>query len=154
MSRSDEHKRQAEGDGGGADHSTGTRGRAGRRKRLAPVLLSLLVFPGLGQFATGRTWRGLVYAGASLALLAGLMRRVYTEATRLMPRDPEALLDPALPFRLAAEIHRANLSFFAWTTGAIVLLWALSALDAWAASRPSGGRAGIDGAPPRGGGRP
>jgi hypothetical protein len=151
MSRSDENKRTAEADGGVADHSSGT---SGGRKRLAPVLLSLLVFPGLGQFATGRPWRGLAYAGTSLALLAALMRRVYAEATRLMPRDPEALLDPALPFRLAAEIHRANLSFFAWITGAIVLLWALSALDAWAASRQAAGRASVDGPPPGGGGRP
>ena len=63
------------------------------------------------------------------------MRRVYTETLRLMPDAPEAVLDPALPFRLAAEIHRANASFFAWVTTAIVVLWAASAIDAWAASR-------------------
>jgi len=125
---------------GGADHSAGSAGGLGRRWRLTPFFLSLLVFPGLGQFATGRPWRGLAYAGGSLALLAGLMHRVYVETTRLMPGDPEALLDPALPLRLAAEIHRANASFFAWTTAGIVVLWALSGLDAWAASRRDGGR--------------
>jgi hypothetical protein len=110
----------------------------GGRKRLAPVLLSLLVFPGLGQFATGRPWRGLAYAGASLALLVAVLRRVYAETLRLMPDDAEAVLDPALPFRLAAEIHRANAAFFAWATEAIVALWAASAIDAWAASRGPG----------------
>ena len=107
----------------------------GGRKRAAPVLLSLLVFPGLGQLATGRIWRGLAYGGASIVLLVAVLRRVYTETLRLMPEDPEAVLDPALPFRLAAEIHRANVAFFAWATAVLVVLWAASAIDAWATSR-------------------
>ena len=94
------------------------------------------MFPGLGQVATGRVWRGFAYAGASVALLALLLRRVYAEAVRLLPvDDPDSLLDPALPFRLAAEIHRANASFFAWITAGVVILWALSAVEAWAVSR-------------------
>ena len=120
---------------GGASGRGGAGFPGGGRKRLAPVLLSLLVFPGLGQLATGRRWRGLAYAGASLALLVAVLRRVYTETLRLMPDEPEAVLDPALPFRLAAEIHRANAAFFAWASAGIVVLWALSAVDAWAASR-------------------
>jgi len=99
------------------------------------VLLSLAVFPGLGQAVTGRPWRALFYAGASLALLGRLLHRVYLETTRLLPSDPEATLDLGLPFRLAAEVHRANASFFFWTTAGIVLLCALSGLDAWAATR-------------------
>lgn len=73
-------------------------------------------------------------------LLAALVRRVYAEASRLLPADdPDALLDPALPFRLAAEIHRANASFFGWVTAGIVVLWALSAAEAWVATRRAGG---------------
>lgn len=114
----------------------------GGRRRLAPVFLSLAVFPGLGQLVSGRPGRGLVYAGASAALLARLLHRVFVETTRLMPPDPEAVLDPALPFRLAAEIHRANAAFFFWTTAGILVLWALSGLDAWACARRSDGAAG------------
>ena len=48
-----------------------------------------------------------------------------------MPEDPAAILDPALPFRLAVEIHRANASFFFWATLGIVALWLGSMADAW-----------------------
>jgi hypothetical protein len=100
------------------------------------VLLSLLVFPGLGQLALGRVGRAVLFGLPSVALLAALLRRVWMEATRLVPvNDPDALLDPALPFRLAGEIEGANATFFAWVTAGIVALWALSALDAWWGTR-------------------
>jgi hypothetical protein len=102
---------------------------------LTPVLLSLLLFPGLGQLAQRRPWRGLAYAAASGALLAALGRRVWREAAARLPADPEALLDPGLPFRLAAEIQRDNAAFFLGVGALIVLVWALSVLDAWRVSR-------------------
>ena len=49
----------------------------------------------------------------------------------LLPRDPEALLDPVLPVRLAVEVHRANASSFLWATLGIVALWLGSVADAW-----------------------
>jgi hypothetical protein len=115
------------------------------RDRLRPVLLSGLVFPGLGQLASGRPWRALAFAAPSAGLLVLLVRRVVRETVIRMPESPEALLDPALPFRLAAEIQRANASFFLWVTAGLVVLWILSMLDAWFAgdrkprprSRPS-----------------
>jgi len=154
MTRSAEDKRTAGDPGGGADHSLGPSGGSGERRRLAPVLLSLLVFPGLGQFATGRPWRGLAYAGGSLVLLVGLLRRVYAETLRLMPQDPEAVLDPGLPLRLAAEIHHANAALFGWTTLGIVVLWALSGLDAWIAAQASHPRTPGSARKPAGPGRP
>lgn len=104
-----------------------------RGGRLRPALLSGLVFPGLGQLVTGHPWRGLAFGGASVALLAAVVLRVMRETRRLMPEDPVALLDPALPFRLAVEIHRANASFFLWATAGIVGLWLGSIADAWSA---------------------
>jgi len=93
------------------------------------------VFPGLGQLALGRVARGLLFALPSLVLLGALVRRLWTEVHRLLPvDDPDALLDPMLPFRLTEEVHRANASFFGWVTAGVVVLWALSALDAWWAS--------------------
>lgn len=109
----------------------------GARPRLTPVLLSGLVFPGLGQLVTGHLWRALGFGAGSVALLAALVRRVMQETVRLLPEDPVEILDPALPFRLAVEIHRANAAFFAWVTFGIVALWAGSMLDAWlCAPRP------------------
>jgi hypothetical protein len=95
------------------------------------LLLSALVFPGLGQLVTGHPWRALAFAGSSVALLASVVRRVMSETDRLMPEDPAAILDPALPFRLAVEIHRANASFFLWVTVGIVAIWLASIVDAW-----------------------
>jgi predicted branched-subunit amino acid permease len=137
--------------GSGAGHSSavtaGATGVAPGRRRWGPVLLSLLVFPGLGQLATGRLWRGLAFAGASVVLLAALLRRVYQETARLMPHDPDDLLDPALPLRLVAEVHRANASFFFWTTIGILVLWVASGLDAWASG--AGARAAARRSGPR-----
>jgi hypothetical protein len=95
------------------------------------VLLSGLVFPGLGQLTCGHPWRALFYGGSSVALLVAVVARVMRETQRLMPQDAEALLDPALPFQLAVEIHRQNASFFLWATLGIVALWLGSMIDAW-----------------------
>ena len=109
--------------------------QAAPRSPWRPVLLSGLVFPGLGQLVSGHPWRALFFSGPSVALLVAVVARVTRETQRLMPDDPEALLDPALPFRLAVEIHRANASFFLWATLGIVALWLGSIADAWLSSR-------------------
>ena len=119
---------------GEANHS-GT--STGARRRLPPVLLSGLVFPGLGQLVAGRLWRALFFSASSVALVAVFVRRVGQETVRLLPEDPVALLDPALPFRLATEIQRANPAFFFWVTLGIVALWLGSILDAWFTGPPS-----------------
>jgi hypothetical protein len=102
---------------------------AGGRGRWRPALLSGLVFPGLGQAVAGRPWRALFFSASSLALIVAVIVRVMHETQRLMPTDPEALLDPTLPLTLAVEIHRANASFFFWCTLGIVALWAGSIVD-------------------------
>jgi hypothetical protein len=106
-------------------------GAARPRGPWKPVLLSGLVFPGLGQLTGGHPWRALAFGGSSVALLVAVVARVMRETQRLMPEDPVALLDPALPFRLAVEIHRANASFFLWATLGIVALWLGSMADAF-----------------------
>ena len=95
------------------------------------MLLSGLVFPGLGQLVTGHAWRALGFGGSSVALLVAVVVRVVGETQRLLPEDAETLLDPALPFRLAVEVHRANAAFFLWITLGIVALWIGSMADAW-----------------------
>ena len=99
------------------------------------VLLSGLVFPGLGQWTCGRPWRALAFGGSSVVLLSAVVLRVTRETQRLIPEDPAAILDPALPLRLVVEIHRDNASFFSWATLAIVAIWLASMVDAWALGR-------------------
>jgi hypothetical protein len=108
----------------------------GGRRRWGPVLLSGLVFPGLGQLVAGHPWRGLGFGAGSVALLVLTVKRVLGEAERLLPQDQMELLDPTLPFRMAAEIQRANAPFFLAMTLGIVALWLGSMLDAWLADRP------------------
>ena len=67
------------------------------RGRLRPVLLSGLVFPGLGQLVTGHPWRALAFGGSSVVLLVAVVVRVVGETQRLLPEDAVSLLDPALP---------------------------------------------------------
>ncbi len=99
------------------------------------VLLSGLVFPGLGQWTSGRPWRALAFGGSSVVLLVAVARRVMRETQRLMPEDPALILDPALPFRLAAQIHRDNASFFFWATLLVVAIWLASMAEAWMSGR-------------------
>ena len=131
------------------DHGAGEEGRlmstddpaspgARRRTPWRPVLLSGLVFPGLGQFVSGHLWRGLVYALGSLAILTVVLRRVARETLARLPEDPTAI-DPLFPFRLAHEIQADNAAFFFWLTLALVAVWAGSVVDAWRTS-PSSGR--------------
>ena len=103
-------------------------------RKITPILLSGLVFPGLGQLVSGHPVRGLVYAAGSLVIAVVLVRRVAREALTRLPTDP-AEIDPLLPFRLAHEIHLANAGFFFWITLALVVLWAGSVADAWVSSK-------------------
>jgi hypothetical protein len=109
--------------------------KAATREPWRPVLLSGLVFPGLGQWTCGHRWRALAFGGSSVALLVAVARRVMQETQRLMPEDPAAILDPGLPFRLAIQIHRDHASFFFWATLGIVALWLASMADAWLSCR-------------------
>jgi hypothetical protein len=102
------------------------------------VLLSGLVFPGLGQVASGHLMKGLVFSLGSLAVVVALVRRVARETLIRLPTDL-AEFDALLPFRLAHEIHRDNAAFFLWITLALVALWAGSILDAWLSGRPRPG---------------
>ena len=105
-----------------------------------PVLLSGLVFPGLGQMVSGRPWRGLAFALATVVVLAVVLHRVARETLARLPQDPAAV-DPLLPFRLAHEIRVENAPFFLWLTLALVALWAGSVVDAWWGSGAAQGSA-------------
>ena len=98
------------------------------------VLLSAAVCPGVGQLAQKRYLPGLAMLGATLALVIALLVKVVREAFDRLPTDPVGL-DPLFAFGLAGEIQRANAGFFAWITGALVLLWVIGIADAWLAQR-------------------
>jgi diadenosine tetraphosphate (Ap4A) HIT family hydrolase len=104
------------------------------RRRLSPVLLSGLVWPGLGQLAKGEWTKGLLIVAGTLAAFGGLVVRVWEEATRRLPVDP-ADFDLSLVFDMAAAIRRDNATFFSGVTAVLVGLWALAVADAWRGRR-------------------
>jgi hypothetical protein len=101
-----------------------------QRSPWRPVLLSGLVFPGLGQLVSGRPWRGLLFALGTVIGLVFLLLRVARETLARLPEDPTAI-DPLFPLRLAHEIRAANASYFFWLTLVLVVLWVGSIVDAW-----------------------
>jgi hypothetical protein len=103
-------------------------------RRRSPALLSALVFPGLGQLVSGHPFRGLAFGGGTAVILILVVRRVARETLARLPLDPTAI-DLGFPFRLAAEIQRANAGFFLWATIGVVVLWVGSILDAWYSER-------------------
>jgi hypothetical protein len=100
------------------------------------VLLSAAVYPGLGQLTSGHPWRALLFGGTSGILLVAFVRRIAHETLVRMPVEADALLDPALPFRLASEIQRDNGTYFLWMTVAILAIWLASVVDAWRSTPP------------------
>ena len=89
------------------------------------------MLPGLGQLATGHRVKGLLLAGGSLAAVAGLLVRVWSEALRRMPTDPLELD----VFGMAAAIRADNAGFFSGITFVLVALWLVAIADAWLAQR-------------------
>lgn len=109
-------------------------GASRRRGPWRSVLLSGLVFPGLGQLLCGQPLRGLLFGTGSLVVAVALVHRVAKETLARLPTDPTEI-DPLLPLRLAHEIRVDNAAFFFWATLALVALWAASIADAWWTTR-------------------
>ncbi len=104
--------------------------------RWRPVLLSGLVWPGLGQLVSGHVARGLLIIAGTLAAFAWFCVRVAGETFRRMPSDPTAF-DLRQVFEMAAAIRRDNAGFFSGITFVLVGLWVLAVFDAWRAQRPT-----------------
>ena len=62
--------------------------RAAGRDPWRGILLSGLVFPGLGQWTSGHPWRALAFAGSSVALLAAVVLFLLIAFT-LLPPPPQ-----------------------------------------------------------------
>jgi diadenosine tetraphosphate (Ap4A) HIT family hydrolase len=99
-------------------------------RRVRPVLLSGLVWPGLGQLASGHLVKGLLIVAGTLAAFALLIVRVADEALRRLPTDP-ADFDLGRIFEMATAIRQDNAAFFTGITAALVGLWAFAVADAW-----------------------
>ncbi len=98
------------------------------------LLLSALVWPGLGQLVSGQVGKGLLIIAGTLATFGWLCLRVAGETFRRMPTDP-ADFDLEKIFEMAAAIRHDNAGFFSAITLVLVGLWAFGVADAWRARR-------------------
>jgi len=117
----------------GAINATGRRPRAEPARAGSPwraVLLSGLVWPGLGQLLNRHYLKAAAFMGGTVAVVGLLLVRVVREALLLVPTD-SSTLDPFLAFTLAAQIQQSNRVFFLGVTLALVVLWVLAVVDAW-----------------------
>ena len=94
------------------------------------VLLSALVWPGAGQIKNGERLKGLLFALASLALLAFFAWRVAADATQVL-LEAQGPLGPLEMWSLAEEIRNRNAGELGGLTTLIMLLWGGSVVDAW-----------------------
>jgi diadenosine tetraphosphate (Ap4A) HIT family hydrolase len=102
--------------------------------RLSPLLLSALVWPGLGQLVKGEWVKGLAIVAGTLVTFGALVVRVWDEAVRRFPADPTGF-DLAQVFDMATAIRQDNAGFFSGITAVLVGLWALAVADAWRGRR-------------------
>ncbi len=93
------------------------------RSRLRPLLLTALVWPGLGQLSERRYVRGLLLAGAALWAAAAFVWILFHEILRRIPQDA-AFLAPADAWRIAHQI--------VVTAGGALQVWVVVLVAAWA----------------------
>lgn len=109
-------------------------GRTSPRSPLVPVLLSGLLWPGLGQLRNGDRLKGLCFALVSLLGFLGFLVRVARDATEalLEAREPMGLLDI---LALAQDIRARHAAELSLLTLLLFLVWVASVLDAWWGAR-------------------
>lgn len=99
-----------------------------KASRVRPLLLTALVWPGLGQLAERRLVLGLLFAGAALGSALAFISILFQETLRRLPQDTP-LLDPADVWRIAHEVvATAGGTLELWIV-ALVACWALAVLD-------------------------
>jgi hypothetical protein len=98
------------------------------KKSMKAVWLSLLLFPGAGQFYLRRPLRALAFAAPLLIAVSVLLDTANRIAAKIL--SGAVSLDPAV---LSAQIEQnGGNDFWPNVAGAVVLLcWIGSAVDAW-----------------------
>ncbi len=95
---------------------------------LRPLVLTALVWPGLGQLSLKQWVRGLVFGLASGTVAGGFMWVLGTEIVRRLPVD-EPVIDPLEAWRIAHEIIAESGTVLHLLVFALVGIWALAVAD-------------------------
>jgi len=104
------------------------------RSPWTPVLLSGLLWPGLGQMRNGDRLKGIALASAGLLAMGLFVTRITRDAAAalLEAPPPEGLLDI---LALAQEIRTRHASEISVLTFVLVAVWIVSVVDAWWGAR-------------------
>ncbi|NLI47375.1 MAG: hypothetical protein GX414_09735 [Acidobacteria bacterium] len=98
-----------------------------------PVLLSLLVCPGLGQWNLGRRLAGFIQGGLAIGILAVFLVAACLDVLTLVPAEPP--LDPAgmlsLSLDITHQVMARNRTRFLVTCLAFGVVYAYSAAEAF-----------------------
>jgi diadenosine tetraphosphate (Ap4A) HIT family hydrolase len=108
--------------------------RTRARSPWTPVLLSGLLWPGLGQMRNGDALKGLALATAGLVAMGAFVVRISRDAAAALLEAP-----PPEGFRdiltLAQEVRTRHASELSLLTFVLVAVWVVSVADAWWGAR-------------------
>lgn len=100
----------------------------GPPSRLRPLLLTALVWPGLGQLSERRYLRALLFGGTALGAAAAFVWILFHEVLRRIPEDA-AFVEPADAWRVAHQIvGTAGGALQRWIA-VLIAAWAVAVLD-------------------------
>ena len=100
----------------------------GPPSRLRPLLLTALVWPGLGQWSERQHVRALLFGGTALGAAAAFVWILFHEVLRRIPQDA-VFVEPADAWRLAHQIvGTAGGALQGWIV-VLIAAWAVAVLD-------------------------
>lgn len=106
-------------------------GKDPRRRIWTGVLLSALIFPGLGQFYHKDRGRGLALMAAVLICLGILFIRIFQRVWKLtMPYGPPSL-SPEYIHRMTEAVHETEGPFLIRILTIFLGIWLVGVLDAF-----------------------
>lgn len=97
----------------------------------AGLLLSALVFPGLGQLYHGDRLRGVLLMSAALCCLGVLFVRVFQSVWSLMQSQGYVSLTPAYIHMVTESVRRGEGPFLTRVSLLLLIIWITGAVDAW-----------------------
>jgi len=96
-----------------------------------PLVLSLTVFPGLGQFYLGQKGKGFLFGILTAVILMAGLARFMSVMFALANVRPTSEDPVSRAVTLLGETWRLDFPILLAFLGALAMVWGLAALDCW-----------------------
>lgn len=96
-----------------------------------PLLLNLLVLPGLGHWIIGKRWRGTFFMLISLLLLLGGLFRFVAVFFAVANKLPTTRAPSFNPLPILHRTWQLDSSILLTFLGLLIFIWILAFLDLW-----------------------